>query len=518
MNKKQRPAALLCVFCVALTLLVSVLCYRGGAVNYHNADATWHVLLTMQAYDETPAAAHRFVPLVSLGRWDDKNIPWGDTVFAADGNAYYVSFSAAAYVAPWVFCRVLGLPYTEASLYLFGRCVLLASLLLLCALLWDVFGAHPAAPWLCALGALVYTLEPEILHGTGMVYWHQSLYQLLFLGQLLAYRRKGRSRAAGVWFFALCVLGPYVEWTGYVANAGFMLAALLDGWQAKRRAVRTMAGIAGATVLGGALFVAHDAWVLGLGPVLQMLQKRFFARSVSASMAYTFKQLIAGYLRSFGFMWLAAALLAGALAVCWLRGRQARPTPAQCRPYAGLAVCLCAPLGENVLMMRHAVDYTYDRMKLVFPLVFAVCALAALLLKSRPGRAVLGGVLAITLAAGLANLQLYRQADSRYVWDAPFRETNTRLAALLEPYRDTALLVTQTEVRGYLNLLLHRGIYEYAFDPDRIVARAVEQGKPYIIYLWPVENAASGNGLYAYTWAELHEVETGEISRIELEG
>ena len=52
--------------------MVSIIKFRGGEINYLDSDATWHTLLTMQAYDETPISQHKFLPIVSLGGVDNK--------------------------------------------------------------------------------------------------------------------------------------------------------------------------------------------------------------------------------------------------------------------------------------------------------------------------------------------------------------------------------------------------------------------------------------------------------------
>ena len=50
-------------------------------------------MLTVQAYDETPASIHKFLPIVSLGDELDKEIQWAEMVADEQGNYYYTSFS-----------------------------------------------------------------------------------------------------------------------------------------------------------------------------------------------------------------------------------------------------------------------------------------------------------------------------------------------------------------------------------------------------------------------------------------
>lgn len=100
----------LIIVAVFMVICVAVFKYRSGEINYYNADATWHTLLTIEAYNETPISEHLFLPIVSLGSQDDKYIPWGATIPDENGNYYYTSFSVAGYFFPWLFMKTFRLP------------------------------------------------------------------------------------------------------------------------------------------------------------------------------------------------------------------------------------------------------------------------------------------------------------------------------------------------------------------------------------------------------------------------
>ena len=96
---------------IILVLIVFSVKYKDtDNINYKNSDATWHTLLTIKAYDETPLSVHKFLPIVSLGVKDDKGISWGATVSDELGNYYYTSFSPAVYVLPFLFIKLFHLP------------------------------------------------------------------------------------------------------------------------------------------------------------------------------------------------------------------------------------------------------------------------------------------------------------------------------------------------------------------------------------------------------------------------
>ena len=84
-------------------MIISGLGWRDGGIGYHNSDATWHMPLTVTAYDETPISDHLFLPIVTLGEESGKGIPWGATIPDNKGNYYYTSFSPAGYFAAYLF-------------------------------------------------------------------------------------------------------------------------------------------------------------------------------------------------------------------------------------------------------------------------------------------------------------------------------------------------------------------------------------------------------------------------------
>ena len=64
-EKKLYKAIILLILSFVLVVSVSIIRYPQGDINFVNSDATYHTLLTMQAYDETPASVHKFLPIVT---------------------------------------------------------------------------------------------------------------------------------------------------------------------------------------------------------------------------------------------------------------------------------------------------------------------------------------------------------------------------------------------------------------------------------------------------------------------
>ena len=138
-EKKQLQQWLLLAVCLLCVIVVWIYKYREN-YNYLNSNASWHVLLTVQAYDETPASIHKFLPIVSLGDELDKEIQWAEMVADEQGNYYYTSFSPAGYVLPYLFFKLFGLDVAEKSLYIFNTMLCCLALLFTIKLFIDIFG------------------------------------------------------------------------------------------------------------------------------------------------------------------------------------------------------------------------------------------------------------------------------------------------------------------------------------------------------------------------------------------
>lgn len=117
MSKNQKRVILSLV--IFLCMIASIVArYPNASENFQNSDATYHTLLTIQAYDETPILEHKFLPIVTLGGVFDKDIRWGATILGDQGNYYYTSFGPIGFVLPYFFFKLFHLPVAVSSLYL----------------------------------------------------------------------------------------------------------------------------------------------------------------------------------------------------------------------------------------------------------------------------------------------------------------------------------------------------------------------------------------------------------------
>ena len=503
------------VLLAAVCVLILSLCRSpGGDINYYNSDATWHVLMTLQAYEETPVSVHKFLPIISMGEEMDKGITWGATIPDGAGNYYYTSFSAAEFVLPYFFIRLFHLPVAESSLYLFNCLLFFTYAALLGLLTAEVFRDRRHGPWLGALAVVVSTCAPELLHGMGVVYWAQSVMQVTLLIQLYAYYRYAArgSRGAYVLFLSLCLVNPYIEWTGFVANGGYMLCELVRCRKTPLRALGKFALPGVLTAASFALFSLHFMSVVTPADYWAALASRFLVRSALSSAS--FLTLFKGYVSSFLFLWPLLAALLLAVTACWRGLGWARESLLARQGWLLFAAAF--PALENIVMKQHAITYTYDRMKLIFPLTLILCDLCGLIWARAEKKVWLAAIpVVLALAAAGANVCAY-VGNNDYIWPAEYREDNRVLAERVSAYEEDSVMGCTAYAGRAIYLDFHRGVYEYV-DLDAVVSMARENGKRYALLLSFGDNALTSWGMPAYDKVEVYDAETGTLTELRAE-
>lgn len=501
---------LLAAVCV---LTLSLVRHPGGDINYYNSDATWHVLMTLQAYEETPADVHKFLPLVNMGEEEDKWISWGATIPDAQGNYYYTSFSAAGFVLPYFACKLLALPMTEGSLYAINCVLFLLSAALMGVFVAELFWKSRWPLLAGGVAVLVYVCPPEVLHGLGVVYWPHSVMQLTLLLQLWAYYHwtQRDSKGAMGLFLILCLFNPYLEWTGFVANGGYALAEFFRHRKGWLRGFSSAVVIGALTVLSFLLFSLHFLSVVDLPSYLEALKNRFIARSTVSS--YPFSRLFTGYIDSFLWIWALLPALLILVVVCW-RGFSWRKHSLLMKNKWLLFVAFF-PVLENILMKGHAVLYTFDRMKLVFPLVLIICDLCLLLVEKLPGRARAVLACVLVLAAALGNVSSYVGSEA-YIWKAEYREPNRILGEYIVPYEGESVMGCTAYGGRSIYLDFQRGVHEYT-DLERMAAMAEEKGRRYAILLQFGEDALTSWGMPTYDHVKICDTQTGVVEKVWVE-
>ena len=140
------------------------------------------------------------------------------------------------------------------------------------------------------------------------------------------------------------------------------------------------------------------------------------------------------------------------------------------------------PVLENVIMKQHAWAYTYDRMKASFVLIFIICETLRNLLENLESvRFEQYIIVFLTLLCAVLNLYSYMN-DKTYTWEIDYRRDNKILADYINEQYPDALYAADSDIRGYMNLLWSRGIYErQTFDSAYALAQSLNKDK--IIYI-----------------------------------
>ena len=202
--------------------------------------------------------------------------------------------------------------------------------------------------------------------------------------------------------------------------------------------------------------------MVGFVPAIEAFVRRFVARSATGSSTVA---LLEGYALSYGaYLPILFALL---LAMAFQPRRIGAPAeegaPDRASETARVLLLACIPLAENLLMLQHASQFSYDRLKFAVP--------AALILSlgyqqfHRLGRTVLIVLLSFAAIQGAISYKRDLHGYSRWaVVDAANRQLARQVASTAA--FGCSVLSSNINVRGYANLLFGRGIYEFKSPAD----------------------------------------------------
>lgn len=425
-----------------------------------NLEATYHMLLTVSALNESPAENHWYLPSVSLGREADKHIPWGATVPTKTGDYIYTSFTPPGFLAPYFWFKAFDLEPSLKNLARFNFFLGGVSAFTLFFLLVSLLKFNGYGPWVSVgaalVGSVIGIFSREALLSYGVIYWSQSLYQailifsLYFLFKWLTGEKKLSRRPCSAAIIALALVGALTEWSGYIFNGGLILALWLsriDSVHSKVLAIYIFI----ATAIAGILTVVHFSLAVGFWPAIGAFSGRFLARNTSAG---SIDGLIRGYGLSYGLFILT---LLSILALSYFGNRQQATANRQQVTFF-IFVSAFMPLLENIVMLQHATNFSFDRLKFIFPAAL-ILAFSFARFETK-GRAILFAMILISSYQGYKS---YKADMSSYSsWgsvDTENRQLVSRISDKVD--MECAVFSSNIGVRGYANLLFHRGIYEY---------------------------------------------------------
>lgn len=364
------PLSQLALSCAVLLLVFFQLRTFREAPGHPTLEVPYHVLLTTKALAGSPISEHWLLPSVSLSLPGDKSIPWGATQPTSAGHQIYTSFTPPGFLAPFLWFSATGIEYNPFNLALFGLflgCVANAVLYFLLVELLTPLAGRERAHLGAFAGAMIGLFSREALLSLGFLYWAHSLYHLLSvltLYSLLKFLRSADVR----WklsFIVLTFLGPTVEWTGFIFNAGVFLFFANKGKSCRDMA----AGVAVSTMLAFAYIFLHFGLAIGFVTTLQNFIYRFQGRSGAVGNVH---EMLAGYVVSYGLFIPFVFCCLGYLAFRAVDSRE------QSGDLIGPILLVSSiPLVENLLLVQHATQFSFDRLKFCIPAAIAIAAAVA---------------------------------------------------------------------------------------------------------------------------------------------
>ena len=162
-------------------------------------------------------------------------------------------------------------------------------------------------------------------------------------------------------------------------------------------------------------------------------------------------------------------------------------------------------------MKQHAISYSYDRMKLIFPISLLICELTQnIIANTKYKKVTLTIIFIITVLCSIFNIKNYIN-DTTYIWNTDYLDDNEKLATYINKNYENSLLATEkVSVRGYLNLLFEKGIYEFK-TYEKVKTIAENNSQDYVVIL--NINGGSWN-TYKLIGATIYNIETNVAQEI----
>jgi len=434
------------------TLLVMILI--SSWIKYHdvkknegidNIEASYHSLLISKSLNEGRITEHHFLPIVTQGGDENKNIPWGAAVRDKSGGYIYTSFPSLGFLVPAAVIKSLSSDYTVLNLSLINLVILAATALIFYFLLIYIFKPNKSLDAvLVALACSPLILSRESLASTGLLYWPQSLSQL-FIATFLLSSCKVQNANNNAWIIVAgssIYLLAMTEWTGYVIGG---LSAIYFILNKSRRNIRL-----GITLISS-LSIAAITYLFQLHLTLDL--KEFFSSSVARFLVRSgggadFKSLFLGYYQSFAFFLITLPVFF--LSKLFNKNRS--------NDTFNLLILLSSfSLLENIILAQHATSYTFDRLKLSFMISAMICNLVL----AHKGKQVLIYMIFIIYSC-LMSFNSYRADVKQFQGWSDIQRANTVIANKIIDTKGfyCASIYNNTRVRAYLNLLIGRSIWE----------------------------------------------------------
>ena len=368
------------VGCVLGLFLLSVLVrvpQLNRPLSYHHEFNPAMFLVTLEIWAEAGASSYSFAPVMSFDGEANKGIanpPIEHGITERDGEFYYLTFPAGAYLLPHIAFKALRVEPTPLALQVLNLIIhLLCALLvagIVLAMLPDDIGPELERTRAAVVAGSLYLFAPALLWFQGNAYVFDALV-LLFLLIVLAAAAPMLADPDRINLVSLAILacatvaGVLTEYVAALLALAVFLSAL---WNA-RTDLRYL-WIAGATTVGVVAAVGLTLWqyssLVGLDTYIEFLRLRFLERSQTPSSHGTIDAGLIQVIKWYAFGFLPTLLFLASL--LFLARGDSKSHPLARTEKVVLLLGLAAVLMHHALLFGWTVRHDYSVIKAGIPL------------------------------------------------------------------------------------------------------------------------------------------------------
>ena len=217
--------------------------------------------------------------------------------------------------------------------------------------------------------------------------------------------------------------------------------------------------------------------------VIEAMYHRFFARNAISKIA-NIKGLIKGYISSYKYLIALISILL--FSICLLK-KYRQSFFKLLKEYAYPLIFFTIIILENLLLMQHATEYSFDRLKIIFLLIILVFIIIITVNNQNKDDKFFATYILVFITC-IAALNSYNYLHkNEYISNFKYTAKNNLIADYIKAnYNyENSILTSPYFVRGYLNLLFDRGIYELvqynSADYNELKELAIAKNKQYLL-------------------------------------
>ena len=374
--------------------------------------------------------------------------------------------------------KIFNLPFNEFGLYVCGIFMLSISAILLFLLFCELWGSKTDINIAILLIGL-YIFTPVIMHNMGLVFWTHSIMQVIIPAYLLLYVRciKKGSPICWILLMVLCIVAPYVEWTGFVINVGLALSELYRRRDSGLKSLKIPLIIGLCTLTSLALIILHFFSVLDPIETVNLLRQRVEYRSGTTGVGAFIRSILKiGATYVYSYLLYIVVIIVGAIIIKRKGIRIEIPVG-----FSSVLFVAFFALIENFVMLEHAASYTFDCMKASLP-IWLLLYLVINSLKAKYALFTSNYFSLLCCCIACVFFALYVSTDF-YIWRIDYRSGNEKIATIIQDRYDDSVIGFNDRVRGYINIVFDRGVYERVQSVDDVIKLAEDSGCQYAVYL-----------------------------------